>query len=194
MKLASQPYRFGRGQMSWEDFGPWFSRFIKDQLRFSDIQDETQLNLAGRDDGVTLPILMTHIGDAGRASSQRLLPLVNASNKLSVQSAQPLTAADVGATATVSIASHSVQFGFGSLTYNSGSVTGLSFSTLYYIYADDPTYAGGAVTYLATTNPLTVTANDGRYYLGAITTPADGAGDTGGGWGGGGGGGGSQIP
>lgn len=194
MKLASQPYRFGRGPMTWDDFGPWFTRFIKDQLRFSDLQDETQLNLAGRDDGVTLPILMTHIGNAGRASSQRLLPMVNSNNKLSTQSVQPLTATDAGADASIAIASHSVQFGFGTVAYNSGTITGLAFSTLYYVYTDDPTYAGGAVTYLATTNANTVTSNDGYYYVGKVTTPANGAGDTGGGWGGGGGGGGSQIP
>jgi hypothetical protein len=129
-----------------------------------------------------------------RASDQRLLPLVSASNKLSTQSVQPLTAADVGSTATVSIASHSVQFGFGTVAYGAGEISGLSFSTVYYIYADDPDYEGGAVTYVATTNANLVTAGNGRYYVGKVTTPANGAGSTGGGWGGGGGGGGSQIP
>lgn len=194
MKLVSQPYRFPRGQMSWEDFGQWFRTFVQDQLRFSDLQDPQQEKLAGRNDGVTLPILMTHIGDVGRASSQRLLPMVNSNNKLSTQSAQPLTATDAGSDATINIASHNVQFGFGTVSYNSGSITGLAFSTVYYVYVNDPTYAGGAVTYLATTNANTVTAADGNYYVGKVTTPANGAGDTGGGWGGGGGGGGSQIP
>jgi len=129
-----------------------------------------------------------------RASDQRLLPLVNASNKLSTQSAQPLTATDAGSDATINVASHTVQFGFGTVAYNAGSVTGLDYSTLYYVYADDPDYDGGAVTYLATENPLLVTAGNGRYYLGKVTTPAAAGGDTGGGWGGGGGGGGSQIP
>lgn len=138
--------------------------------------------------------LFTYIGDEGRARSQKLLPLVNSGGKFSSQTAQPLTASDAGSDATISIASHSVQFGFGVVAYNSGSITGLSFSTLYYVYTDDPTYAGGAVTYLATTNANNITANDGRYYVGSVTTPANGAGDTGGGWGGGGGGGGYQIP
>lgn len=180
--------------MDWADFGPWFQTFLKDQFRFSDIQDDNQKALAGRTDGVTLPILMTHMGDTGRASSQRMLPLLNAGNKASTQSAQPITAADVGSDVTISIASHNVQYGFGTVAYNSGSITGLSFSTVYHIYADDPTYAGGTVTYLATTNPNNVTANDGRYYVGKVTTPADGAGGTSGGGGGGGGGGGTLIP
>jgi hypothetical protein len=196
MKLAAQPYRFPRGQMDWDSFGVWFTTFIKDQARFSDIQDPEQLKLAGRSDGVTLPVLMTYIGNAGRALNQKLLPMLNVGGKLSTQSVQPLTATDAGADASISIASHTVQFGsgVGSVSYNSGTITGLAFSTLYYVYADDPTYAGGAVTYLSTTNGNTPTANDGRYYLGKVTTPANGAGDTGGGWGGGGGGGGEQVP
>jgi hypothetical protein len=129
-----------------------------------------------------------------RASDQRLLPLVNSSNKLSTQSVQPLTASDSGSSTTIAIAAHSVQFGFGAVGYNSGSIVGLGYSTLYFVYVDDPNYAGGAVTYLATTNANLVTAGNGRYYVGGITTPAVAAPPTGGGWGGGGGGGGSQIP
>lgn len=138
--------------------------------------------------------LFTYIGDEGRARSQKLLPLLNAGGKLSTQSTQPLTAADVGTTATISVASHNVQFGFGTVGYNSGDITGLGFSTVYYVYTDDPNYAGGAVTYLATTNANNATANDGRYYVGKVTTPADGGGGTGGGYGGGGGGGGFPLP
>ena len=195
MKLASQPLRVPRkGQMDWSEFGPWFSQFIKEQLRFSDIQDDNQKALAGRGETVTLPVLMTYIGDIGRASSQRLLPMLNAGGKLSTQSVQPLTATDAGADASISIASHNQQFGFGTVAYNSGTITGLAFSTLYYVYTSDPTYAGGAVTYLATTNANTPTSNDGYYYVGKVTTPANGAGDTGGGYGGGGGGGGNPLP
>lgn len=130
-----------------------------------------------------------------RATDQRILPLVNASNKLSTQSVQPVTADDAGGgLATISIAAHSVQFGFGPVGYSAGTITGLANSTLYYVYTDDPEYDGGAVVYLATTNANIVTAGNGRYYIGKVTTPAGGGGGTGGGWGGGGGGGGSQIP
>ncbi|HEX7114966.1 MAG TPA: hypothetical protein VF193_07525 [Steroidobacter sp.] len=129
-----------------------------------------------------------------RASDQRILPLVNAGGKLSTQSAQPLTASDAGSSATITVAAHSVQYGFGTVAYNAGSITGLSYSTTYYVYADDPDYEGGAVTYLATTNANTVTGANGRYYVGRITTPAAAGGGTSGNWGGGGGGGGFQIP
>lgn len=195
MKIASQPFRrLPSGPLTGEAMNAWLTVFIKDQLRFSDLQDETQKALAGRNDAVTLPVLMTHIGDVGRASSQKLIPLLNAGGKLSTQSIQPLTASDAGSDASISVASHSVQFGFGTLSYNSGTITGLAFSTVFYVYADDPNYLGGAVTYLATTNANTATASDGRYYVGKVTTPANGAGDTGGGYGGGGGGGGGPLP
>lgn len=171
-RIVDQPIRIARGPVDGESLELAINTLRKDVLRH----------------------LFTYIGDAGRARSQKLLPLLNAGGKLSTQSAQPLTATDAGSDATISIASHSVQFGFGTVAYSSGSITGLSFSTLYYVYADDPTYAGGAVTYLATTNANNVTGNDGRYYVGKVTTPSNGAGDTGGGWGGGGGGGGNPIP
>ena len=129
-----------------------------------------------------------------RASDQRLLPLVNSSNKLSTQSAQPLLAFDNGTNITISISAHSVQFGFGTVDYNSGSITGLSYSTTYYVYADDPDYEGGAVTYLATTNANIVTGGNGRYYVGRVETPAAAGGGTSGNWGGGGGGGGFPLP
>jgi len=112
-----------------------------------------------------------------------------------------LTATDAGATATVNISAHSRKVGDVSsqttVSYNSGSVTGLSFSTRYFIYTDDATYAGGAVTYVATTNSDDLSARAGRVYVGEVTTPADGGGDTGGSYGGGisgGGGGGTAIP
>ena len=128
MKLAAQPYRFPRGQLTGEMMEDWFKSFVKDQLRFSDLQDENQKELAGR--VVTVPTLFTYIGDTGQAASQRLLNQVSVGGKSSTQSAQPLSAADVGTTATITIAAHSVQFGFGSVSYNSGSITGLGFSTL----------------------------------------------------------------
>ncbi len=109
-------------------------------------------------------------------------------NISSVQSVSPLTAADVGSDTTITIAAHNVLYDAVTLAYNSGTITGLGFSTKYFVYVDDPTKAGGAVTYLSTTTQSTSVANIGRYYVGAITTPSDGGGGTGGSPGGGGGG------
>jgi len=172
MSILRIPQQLPTDQQEWEQFSRALNKLIK--------QDRPE----------HYRILST----MARATDQRILPLVNASNKLSTQSVQPVTAVDAGSNASINIASHTVQFGFGPVSYNSGSITGLAYSTLYYVYVDDPEYAGGAVVYLSTTNANLVTAGNGRYYAGKVTTPAAAGGPTDGGWGGGGGGGGSQIP
>ena len=124
---------------------------------------------------VGIPALVTNITNSGVAKDQTFVPNVSTGGKSSVQSVQPLTATSGASTSTISVASHNLQYGFGQVAYNSGSISGLSTSTLYYVYADDPTYAGGAVTYQATTNAQTAVAGNGRYYLGSITTPVSGS-------------------
>ena len=104
------------------------------------------------------------------------IPTVNAFNVGCVQStATPISAADVGSDVTITVAAHNVVYDNGAVAYNSGTITGLSFSTRYYVYTDDPTKAGGAVTYSASTTATDVTTNSGRYYVGEVLTPADGA-------------------
>jgi hypothetical protein len=125
------------------------------------------------------------ITPTGTITGQDQLNTITAFNRGSSQSAAPITAADVGSDVTATIAAHNLIYDSTTLAYNSGTITGLSFSTTYYIYVDDPTKAGGAVTYVATTTATDITNNIGRYYVGEITTPADGAGDTTGGGGGG---------
>ncbi len=125
---------------------------------------------------------------AGQLPNQDVLNTITIFNKGSSQSALPLTAADVGSDTTITIASHNVHFDGNTLAYNSGTITGLGFSTKYYIYADDATRAGGAVTYVSSTTSTDMVASADRYYVGAITTPADGGGGTSGGGGGGAGG------
>lgn len=117
------------------------------------------------------------IQDAPRvfASDQTFLNQISSANRSSVQSTNTVITGTSGAsTSTISIASHSVKFDFGSVAYNSGSITGLTPETLYYVYTDDAEYEGGAVTYLATTNPDNLIAG-GRYYTGFVTTPVTSA-------------------
>jgi hypothetical protein len=85
---------------------------------------------------------------------------------------------------TINIAAFTIQWGFGTVSYNSGSVTPGSYTT-YYIYCDDPTYAGGAVAYQYTTDSRILYQSDGRLYIGSITTSATAPGSGGGGGGGG---------
>jgi len=108
----------------------------------------------------------------GVVASERSLPMVNIGNLRSVQSsASALSASDGGASATITIAGHTLATTSGDVTFNAGSVTGLSYETTYYVYADGG-YTGGAVTYAATTDPTDLVGDLGRYYVGQITTGA----------------------
>lgn len=97
-----------------------------------------------------------------------------------------LTAADVGSDCTITVAAHTriypVQGAIDvpDVSILAGSVTGLAFSTLYYVYYDDTTLADTTPTYVATTNIATAQAGvaAGRHFVGEVTTPADGGGGT----------------
>lgn len=98
-----------------------------------------------------------------------------------------LTAADVGADATITVAAHSRIYPVqGSIDVADVVIpapvdlTGKSFSTLYYVYYDDTTLTGTTPTYVATTSAPTSRAGAaaGRHFVGEITTPANGAGGT----------------
>lgn len=128
---------------------------------------------------------LTVAGSDKRTGDARNVNQVFASNSGMAIPTNPLTAADVGATATISIAAGTGYIGSITYTWNSGSITGLAFSTKYYVYADDPNLAGGTLTFSASTAPEDASKNNGRVSFGSITTPADGGGGTGGAGGGG---------
>jgi hypothetical protein len=91
----------------------------------------------------------------------------------------PLTATDAGASATINIAAFTMRTSSkGDIAISSGSVTVLSYATLYYIYYDDATLAGGSVTFNATTTQATALLGAGRFFVGSIVTPKAGAPDT----------------
>jgi hypothetical protein len=107
----------------------------------------------------------------GIVPSEQSLPMVVTGNAKSIQDdATPLTAADAGTSVTITIAAHGLQTSTGLVSYNAGTITGLSYATTYYVYASDPTYAGGAVTYLATTDRTDLVSAVGLYYVGNIVT------------------------
>ena len=97
----------------------------------------------------------------------------------------PLSAVDAGANATINIAAFDYKLpGLSVINYNSGSITGLAYSTKYYVYGQgDPSYLGGPLTYTATTSYNDTNADDEIIFIDTITTPASGGGGTGGdGW------------
>lgn len=95
----------------------------------------------------------------------------------------PLSAASTG---VVTISASTIQFANGQVSYNSGSISGLTVGLTYYIYADDPAFKGGAVTYVATTSSYLIYGANGRIYFGKVTIPAGGSSPGTGGGGGGG--------
>ncbi|MFS1523795.1 hypothetical protein ACL7TT_06715, partial [Microbulbifer sp. 2304DJ12-6] len=115
--------------------------------------------------------------DVVEVQDQRNLPLIQ-SAIASLPTSSALSAADVGSTARITVAAHTLQFGFGTISYNSGSISGLSFSRKYYVYCDDPELNGGTVTYQATTSFTRLAANTWRRSVGTIRTPANGGGGT----------------
>ncbi|WP_445366203.1 hypothetical protein ACJJJB_10500 [Microbulbifer sp. ANSA001] len=115
--------------------------------------------------------------DVVEVEDQRNLPMIQ-SGIASLPTSSALSGSDDGSTAKITIAAHSVQFGFGIVNYNSGSITGLSFNTRYYVYCDDPGTQGGAVTYYATTNIYQLAGNTWRRNVGTIKTPSNGGGTT----------------
>ncbi|WP_444922695.1 hypothetical protein ACJJH9_00025 (plasmid) [Microbulbifer sp. DLAB2-AF] len=121
---------------------------------------------------------LSGLDEAGQIADQRSLPQNIGSMPALPTSSAILSASDNGSTAKITIASHTVQYGGYTVTYNSGSITGLSFSKRYYIYVDDPLYAGGGVTYYATTQIWKLSAEAGRRSVGAITTPSNGGSTT----------------
>lgn len=162
------PQSLPKNQQDWEQFTRRLNESIRDEG--SRIVLSTLTTIAERS-GTDLDTLLTYIGDTGRATDQRLLPMVNFGNVSSVQSADPLSATAGASTSDISISAHTLHTDFGDITYNSGSILGLALNTRYYIYVDDPANAGGAVTYVATTSRPNVPANTGRYLVGSINTP-----------------------
>lgn len=84
-----------------------------------------------------------------------------------------MTASDAGANATITISAHNRIYGDGTtVAVSGGSVTGLAYSTAYYVFYDQASRAGGAVTFQASTNPATAAQTGDRHSLGAVNTPA----------------------
>ena len=92
-----------------------------------------------------------------------------------------LTATDAGASATVNVSSHTRIYGDGTrVTVEAGSVTGLAYSTLYYIYYEDAGRGGTGLTYQASTNVDDAAQVGNTHLVGTVTTPAALDPDTGG--------------
>lgn len=84
-----------------------------------------------------------------------------------------MTASDAGASATITISAHTRVYADGtSAAVLGGSITGLAYSTSYYVYYHDAAHAGGAVSYLYSTSASAAIQAGDVHSVGAVTTPA----------------------
>jgi hypothetical protein len=119
----------------------------------------------------------TAAGAAATANTAATAASAASSLATSGTSGLTITATDAGADATIAISAHTRVYGDGtSVAVSGGSVGGLAYSTVFYVYYDQPSRAGGAVTYVTTTSQATAAQTGDRHSLGAVTTPAAAAG------------------
>ena len=84
-----------------------------------------------------------------------------------------ITATDAGSSVSLAITSHIRLYGDGtSVSVSGGLLTGLAYSTTYYVFYDQPSRAGGLVTYQTTTVKADAAQVSNRHLVGVVTTPA----------------------
>jgi hypothetical protein len=114
--------------------------------------------------------------DAAQASATGTNTLVTTVN--SGININPLSALDAGTDASIVIANHTRLYADGtSVAVTGTTLNGLTYSTEYWVYYDDPTHSGGAVSYVATIVSTDAAQVGVRHLVGSITTPAAAAPD-----------------
>jgi hypothetical protein len=114
-------------------------------------------------------------------AAQAAADTVTTANAISaswISPADVLMAEDAGTDASITIDDFTRFYDDGTNTeVTGGTLTGLSYSTLYSIYYDDPSRADETPTFVATTFGGVARHNfaPGRHFVGTVTTPAAGA-------------------
>lgn len=133
-----------------------------------------------------IPSGLTPLAQVDSLGVQRLAS-TKQNNPTNVQSyftgSNPLSQS--GTSSLILVASSTIQYGFGTVSYNSGSVDPGSLGT-WVIYCRDPKFTGGAVTYFATaqSSQSVLTSFDDVVVMGTITTTGGGGAHGSGGGGG----------
>lgn len=92
-----------------------------------------------------------------------------------------LISRDTTSGAEIDVAGHDLQIGPNTLSYAAETITGLSNSSTYFVYVDDPDFSGStAPGYTADLNSTNVVSDNDRYFVGDIRTPTDGSTSVGG--------------
>lgn len=158
-----------------QQFSQWWQSLTRTIETQEGRQDELIAALVAVDEAIVEVNAATEVATTAAAAAQTAADDTTAQNNLtnSYPSANPLSASDAGANATVTIAGHNRIYGDGtSVAVTGGSLTALAYSTEYFVYYDDATRAGGAVTFVSTTSPTTAAQTGDRHLVGSVTTPA----------------------
>lgn len=96
----------------------------------------------------------------------------------STQSIQPLASSKYNNAARITINAHTLYVGDLSISYSTGHIDGLAYSTVYYIYCDDPYSQGGTppggYKYVDAASYQDLSKSSGRYWIGAKKTVSSG--------------------
>lgn len=156
-------------------------------LAFSVFWQQVIGGIVGAINAVAAAQAAADAANTAAANAQAVADDITDSNALgtSYVSGITITATDAGADATITISAHTRHYPQPDgttvdVSVSGGSVTGLSYSTVYYIYYDDAARAGGAVSYQATTSDTTAAQLGDRHTVGAVETPAAAGAPTGG--------------
>ncbi len=164
---------------SWSTMQIWWQQVVEAIEGQETTQDELLQALADSIAASAAATSAATAANAAAASAQTAAEDVTSAQALgtSYVGGATITATDAGANATVTITSHTRYYpqSDGSaleLAVNGGAVTGLAYSTQYFVYYDDLNRLGGAVTYKATTDASLAAQLGDRHVVGSVTTPA----------------------
>ena len=109
--------------------------------------------------------------------SNGYLPM-NTNAGQSTQSIQPLATSKYNNAARITINAHTLYTGDLGINYSTGHIDGLAYSTVYYIYCDDPYSQGGTppggYKYVDAASYQDLSKSSGRYWIGAKKTVSSG--------------------
>jgi hypothetical protein len=109
------------------------------------------------------------------ATAQTAAETVEASSALanSYTTGLTITATDAGTSATITISAHTRVYGDGSsVSVMGGSLTGLAYSSSFWVGYVDAARTGGAVTYTSSASIQGNGTSADYHFVGAVTTPA----------------------
>ena len=153
-------------------FQLWWQRFCEDIEAQEGAQDAAIAAQAAADSAIAAAAIASTAAVTAQSAADGANSVASLTN--SGVTPNPLSATDAGANATIAVAAHTRIYGDGSTLAIAGpvNITGLAYSTLFYVYYDDPTRADTTPTYATTTSATTAAQTGDRHLVGAVTTPA----------------------